>query len=171
MVGFGAVLLFYEHSRAKLLSAGWNTEFARAMPMKRILLLFAGCLFLHSAMAQPADDLRLQTLFTNYLERLFTLKPTEATGLGDHRFDARLDDISPEARKRWRALSEETLANLPKQVDYKKLSRDSQIDYEIWQHDLELANWLDDNIRPFERDPRTYGGYLSDSVYLLLTQD
>ncbi|HLX72052.1 MAG TPA: hypothetical protein VKV04_20745, partial [Verrucomicrobiae bacterium] len=74
------------------------------MAMKKMLLLVAGCLLLRSAIAQPAEDVKLQTLFTNYLERLFTLKPTEATGLGDHRFDARLDDISSEARNSWRAL-------------------------------------------------------------------
>lgn len=140
------------------------------MAMKKMLLLVAGCLLLRSAMAQPAEDIKLQTLFTNYLEGLFTLRPTEATGLGDHRFDARLDDISPEARNGWRALWEETLANLPKEVNYKKLSRDGQIDFEIWQHNLVLSIWLEDNMRPFERDARTYGGYLSDSVYLLLTQ-
>lgn len=138
--------------------------------MKRRLLLIAGCFLLHCASAQSTEDGKLQTLFTNYLERLFTLRPTEATALGDHRFDARLDDISPEARKGWRALWEGARASLPKEVDYKKLSRDGQIDYEIWQHDLELSIWLDDNMRPFERDPRTYGDYLSDSVYSLLTQ-
>ncbi len=138
--------------------------------MKKMLLLVAGCLLLRSAIAQPAEDVKLQTLFTNYLERLFTLKPTEATGLGDHRFDARLDDISSEARNSWHALWEQTLASLPKQVDYKKLSRDGQIDFEIWQHNLVQSIWLADNMRPFERDARTYGGYLSDSVYLLLTQ-
>ncbi|HTU19813.1 MAG TPA: DUF885 domain-containing protein, partial [Gemmataceae bacterium] len=30
--------------------------------------------------------------------------------------------------------------------------------------------WLADNTRPFENDPRVYNDYISDSVYLLLTQ-
>ena len=138
--------------------------------MKRNLLLIAGCLLLRSAFALPAEDEKLQTLFTNYLERTFIQRPMEATGLGDHRFDARLDDISPAARNGWRALWEETLASLPKQVDYKKLSRNGQIDFEIWQHALVESIWEAENMRPFERDARTYGNYLSDSVYLLLTQ-
>jgi uncharacterized protein (DUF885 family) len=94
----------------------------------------------------------------------------DATGLGDHRFDAQLDDISPAARDGWRAFAKQTLAELPKEVAYKKLSRDSQIDYEIFQHELETQIWLTDNVQPFEKDPRTYGGYLSDSVYTLLAQ-
>ena len=138
--------------------------------MKQMLLLVFGCFFLHSVLAQPPEDAKLQGFFTNYLEELFTQKPMEATALGDHRFDARLDDISPTAREGWRVLWKKTLANLPKQIDYQRLSRDGQIDYEILQHDLVFRGWLADNMQPFERDPRTYGSYLNDSVYLLLTQ-
>jgi len=120
--------------------------------------------------AQSTEDQKLQAFFKNYLEQRFHQQPLDATQLGDHRFDALLDDISPAARESWRNLSKETLAELPKQIDYKKLSRDGQIDFEIFQHELVLRMWLADNMRPFERDPRTYGGYLSDSVYLLLAQ-
>ena len=140
------------------------------MLMKQTLLLVLSCFILHSAFAQPTEDAKLQGFFTNYLEELFTQKPLEATGLGDHRFDARLDDISPSAREGWRALWKQTLATLPKQIEYKKLSRDGQIDYEIFHHDLVLRIWLADNVQPFERDPRTYGSYLNDGVYLLLTK-
>ena len=138
--------------------------------MKHFLLLIVASLSLHSALAQPAEDGKLQAFFKNYLDQQFALKPTDATGLGDHRFDAQLDDISPAAREHWRAFAKDTLAALPKQVAYKRLSRDGQIDYEIFQHQLEAQLWLTDNMRPFEKDPRTYGGYLSDSVYTLLAQ-
>jgi len=138
--------------------------------MKRSLLLIVACMFLRPAFAQPVEDGKLQGFFKKYLERRFSEKPVDATGLGDHRFDARLDDISPAARAGWRALAKETLANLPKQVDYKKLSRDGQIDYEIFDHELGMQLWLDDNMHPFERDARTYGAYLSDCVYMLLAQ-
>jgi hypothetical protein len=141
--------------------------------MKPTLLLTVGvllCLTVSTVIAQSTEDEKLQAFFKEYLERHFRLEPTAATALGDHRFDAQLDDISPEARVRWEALAKQTLKNLPQQIDYKKLSRDGQIDFEIFQHDLERTLWLDDNMRPFERDPRTYGGYLNDSVYLLLAQ-
>ena len=138
--------------------------------MKRLLPLIVACLFLHPALAQPAEDAKLQVFFKNYLDQQFALRPTDATALGDHRFDAQLDDISPAAREHWRAFARDTLAALPKQVAYKSLTRDGQIDYEIFQHQLEAQLWLTDNLRPFEKDARTYGSYLSDSVYMLLAQ-
>jgi hypothetical protein len=138
--------------------------------MKLSLLFVAACLFLRPAFAQSAEDEKLQGFFKNYLEQQFTQKPLDATALGDHRFDAQLDDISPAAREGWRRLAKATLATLPKEVAYKKLSRDGQIDYEIFENELNSQLWSADNMRPFEKDARTYGAYLSDSVYMLLAQ-
>ncbi len=49
-----------------------------------------------SAPAKTADneDARLTDFFKAYLETAFRLRPSEATRLGDHRFDHLLDDIS-----------------------------------------------------------------------------
>jgi len=138
--------------------------------MKRLLLFVVACMFLRPAFAQSMEDGKLQEFFKNYLEHRFSQKPLDATGLGDHRFDALLDDISPTARESWRALAKETLAKLPKEVAYKKLSRDGQIDFEIFENELSSQLWGADNMRPFEKDARTYGAYLSDSVYMLLAQ-
>lgn len=121
-------------------------------------------------MAQDGEDARLNAFFKGYLEEQVRQRPMEATQLGDHRFDDRLDDISAEARAKWTASWRETLKELPKQVDYKKLSRDGQIDFEILQNELESQIWHVENRHPFEEDPRVYGGYINDSVYALLTQ-
>src|SRR6185312_11825985 len=106
--------------------------------MKRLFYLIVACSFMCSAWAQPAEDAKLAEFFKTYLDQHFAERPTDATALGDHRFDAQLDDISPKAREGWRAFAKKTLAELPKEVAYKKLSRDGQIDYEIFQHQLEL---------------------------------
>jgi uncharacterized protein (DUF885 family) len=119
--------------------------------------------------AQDADA-QLQAYFKQYLDQHFRLQPTEATGLGDHRFDGLLDDISSAARERWLQLDRDTLARLPQEVKYTQLTRNGQIDFEIFQHELQTALWLTENTRPFEEDPRTYGAYFSDSVYNLLTR-
>src|SRR6266436_649760 len=63
-----------------------------------------------------------------------------------------------------------TLDELPKAVDYQKLSRPGQIDFEILQHELTKSIWVEENTRPFEEDPRVYNEYINDSVYLLLAQ-
>jgi uncharacterized protein (DUF885 family) len=120
--------------------------------------------------AGPNEDERLTAFFKTYLEDEFRHRPLIATQLGDHRFDHLLDDVSPQARARWAARYRGTLAELPRKVDYHKLSRSAQIDFEIFRHDLERTLWLAENTRPFEEDPRTYNDYLTDSVYLLLTQ-
>ncbi|WP_395736392.1 DUF885 domain-containing protein [Prosthecobacter sp.] len=126
------------------------------------------------ALAAPASaqtvDAKLEAFFKSYLEETFQLRPMDATSLGDHRFDDKLDDISPAARAGWLAQAKRTLEALPKTIPYDQLSRSSQIDFEILRDDLTRSIWLTENTRPFEEDPRTYGGYISDSVYTLLAQ-
>jgi uncharacterized protein (DUF885 family) len=117
-----------------------------------------------------AEDVRLERLFKDYLDVEFKHRPLEATRLGDHRFDHLLDDVSAKARAANLERVRQALADLPTKIDYKKLSRSAQVDYEIWRHQLETDIWLAANTRPFEDDPRVYNDYITESVYLLLTQ-
>ncbi len=121
---------------------------------------------------QPADteDARLAAFFKDYLEREFRHRPLEATRLGDHRFDDLLDDLSAKARAATTERTRKALADLPEKISYKKLARGGQIDFEILEHHLKREIWLAENTRPFEDDPRVYNDYITDSVYLLLTQ-
>ena len=121
------------------------------------------------ARAETADE-RLEAFFREYLEEVFKLRPLEATQLGDHRFDALLDDISPEARAGWLALDKRRLAALPKEVSFDALSPDAKVSYGILRDDLTRSIWLAENTRRFEEDPRAYGSYISDGVHSLLTQ-
>jgi uncharacterized protein (DUF885 family) len=120
--------------------------------------------------AGDTEDARLAAFFRSYLDKEFAARPLNATRAGDHRFDHLLDDISPKARARWVERTRETLAELPRRIDKSKLSRNGQIDYEILEHSLIYDLWQAENTRPFEQDPRTYNDYISESVYLLLTQ-
>jgi|SRR5665213_2301368 len=138
--------------------------------IKLLLLGAFGILIAMQSFAQPSEDDKLNAFFKNYLDEYFQQQPFQATSLGDHRYDNQLDDISSKARDAWLTLAKKTLDELPKQVDYRKLSRDGQIDFEIFQHNLQTQIWETENFHPFEDDPRTYGNYISDSVYLLLTQ-
>jgi uncharacterized protein (DUF885 family) len=143
--------------------------------MKHALAYLPLCLFVLVFFSAPlfageSDEKRLTDFFRTSLEEAFRRRPLEATRLGDHRFDHLLDEISAQARAGWVEHYRQTLAELPKKVDYAKLARSGQIDYEIFKHHLTASLWLAENTRPFENDPRTYNDYLSDSVYLLLTQ-
>jgi uncharacterized protein (DUF885 family) len=140
-----------------------------------VLLLFVPLAFAWTLAAQAppranAEDSKLLAYFKKYLDEEFKQRPLEATRLGDHRFDDRLDDISPEARAANLERYQKTLAELRKQVNYQQLSRAGQIDLEILEHDLRRSIWLAQNTNPYENDPRVYSDYITESVYLLLTQ-
>ncbi len=117
-----------------------------------------------------AADKQLEEFFKAHLEETFALRPLDATQLGDHRFDHLLDDISLPARQRWLLQSRERLASLTKEFEHAELSADGNVDYAILRDDLARSIWLTENTKPFEEDPRTYGSYINDSVYSLLTQ-
>jgi uncharacterized protein (DUF885 family) len=147
------------------------------MKLALLCLLFAVCAMsvgqtpgAHASGSPNAEDAKLAAFFRSWLDDHFRRHPFDATRAGDHRYDDRLDDLSPEARAADRAAIAKTLAALPKQVDYSKLSRAGQIDYEIFRHDLTYRLWKEDNENPCANDPRIYNEYASDSVFLLLTQ-
>lgn len=153
--------------------SGWGTlgphPMKRSAPFRALVVggLLAGGVVL--AMAQD-EDAKLNAFFQHYEDAHFRQEPTEATLLGDHRFDNLMEDLSKAARGGWVALTRQTLAALPKQVDYARLTRAGQVDFEIFKQNLVSSLWHAENTRPFEQDPRVYSGYLSDSVYVLLTQ-
>jgi uncharacterized protein (DUF885 family) len=133
-------------------------------------LLIVGSFSSAAAQKSATEEAKLEAFFKAYLEDLFRHRPLEATRLGDHRFDHLLDDVSAGARAKWTQLVRKTLAELPRQVHYHKLSRAGQIDYEIFENHLKYTLWLAENTHPFEQDPRIYNDYSTDSVYLLFTQ-
>ena len=116
------------------------------------------------------EEARLEAFFRAYLDESFQLEPLMATRLGDHRFDDKLDDLSPRARAARVALDRKTLAELTTRFDPKTLTRDARIDLEIFRHSLENSAWRYEHFRPFEDDPRVYGDYLTEGVYLLFAQ-
>jgi uncharacterized protein (DUF885 family) len=119
----------------------------------------------------PADeDTVLESFFREYLQAAFHHEPMMATRLGDHRFDDQLDNLSAQARSARGNHDVEALAELSRKIRHEKLSRDGQIDYEILSSHLKRSIWLDATFHPFEDDPRIYGDYITESVYLLLTQ-
>lgn len=117
-----------------------------------------------------AEDARLADFYKAYLDRMCEQRPVTATRLGEHRHAHRMDDLSPKARAARLALTRETLAELARKVDYKKLSRSGQIDFEIFRHSLGYELWQAEDSDPWSGDPRTWNEYISESVYLLFAQ-
>ena len=131
-----------------------------------LTILFA----MNLSVAAASEDDKLSTFFTAFLEEECKQRPVEGTRLGDHRFDGLMDDLSPQARAGWTVRHRAALADLPRRVDAGKLTRAGQIDYEILRNYLTKLVWLAENTHSFKEDPRTYNEYISDSIYILLTQ-
>jgi uncharacterized protein (DUF885 family) len=123
-----------------------------------------------AGMAVHPEDTGLQDRFRQYLDARFQLRPLEATELGDHRHDARLDDLSAEALGRWSTFLKQTRDALIRDVDPDQLSSDGRLDFEIWVQDLDRQLWLEANTNPWSDDPRVYNRFITESVYMLLTQ-
>jgi uncharacterized protein (DUF885 family) len=143
----------------------------------RVFLLLLATLMSNLSLSEPsatagdnAEDAKLAAFFKFYLDEEAKLWPVQATRLGDHRYDDKIDDISAQARAASVKRYQRELEQLPKHVDYQKLSRAAQIDYEILRQHFTRTLWLMENQKPFEEDPRTYNEYLVESVYLLFAQ-
>src|SRR3954449_13068655 len=102
------------------------------------------------------EDARLTTFFKKYLDEEFRHRPMEATRLGDHRFDHLLDDLSPKARAATTARTRTALADLPRQIDVKKLSPSARVDYQILEHHLKRSLWLDEHTNAYATEPTLY---------------
>jgi uncharacterized protein (DUF885 family) len=116
--------------------------------------------------ATDTEDARLAALFKEYLATLCEQRPYTATLLGEHAHDHRLDDLSPEGRKKSGALPGETLKKL-EALEVSKLSASGKIDYDIFRRELQRDIWLMDNIDIWGTDPLVYNQFISDSVYAL----
>src|SRR5579859_293940 len=91
----------------------------------RTASILVACFFISAGpLYAQTEDQKLTAFFKSYLDEMFRLRPLAATELGDHRFDARLEDLSPAARQKWRDQAQQALDALPREIDYAKLSRD-----------------------------------------------
>ena len=146
------------------------------MLMRRILLLSHMVLTLiityGSLQTSMANEYAqsVAEAFREWLDAECQRHPMFATQQGMREFDGQMDDLSPEARLQDTQRDQEVLTELSKKFDRTKLSRNEQIDLEIWENYLRYRIWQAKNIDDFSNDPRIYLLYCSDSVFSLFTQ-
>lgn len=121
------------------------------------------------AQQQPADS-ELRTMFRTWLDEECKRHPVFASQQGNRQFDGLMDDLSPEARQADKERDADTLRSLKQFAKSKSLSRNGEIDLEIWQNFLQYRLWQSANSDDFANDPRIYLIYCSDSVFGLFTQ-
>lgn len=122
------------------------------------------------APAQSEADKAFRALADRYLDALARFQPVAATGLGDHRFDDKLPDISAAGRAAWDGEVHAILAAMAK-IDKARLSRENQVDYALLDNELRYGLWQDANLKEWEWDPQGYLGVASGSLYGLAARD
>ena len=138
--------------------------------MKDLALLFCAfvCLLFVSCMPDRNADQKFESLATNYIEKLLQLNPELATALGDHRFDARLNDYSLAGIDAQRVLTNAYIDSL-KRIDIAALNLTNRIDCKILLTNLESTLYAADSLRDYEWNPLSYN--VGGAIYGLLARD
>ena len=123
----------------------------------------------HTAAEQRADA-AFAKIAESYIAAYTRLNPTDATTLGEHRWDASLPDVSTAGRAARAAEWRTILAELGK-VDRRALSRENQVDYALLDNQLRYSLWSDDRLQPWRWDPQIYNSIASDALYGLAARD
>lgn len=122
-----------------------------------------------AAQATPADQ-QFETTAKAYIEQFLQRFPEQATALGDHRFDDRLTDYSPDAFAKERAAAQDFKGRLTK-IDATKLTGPNKIDIQILRDAIDYEIFQLDELKDWQRDPLVYNDSLANSLYLLVARD
>ena len=111
----------------------------------------------------PTADQQFEALAQRYLRESPEQSPVDATGLGDHRFDDRLDDVSAAGWQARLAFTELYLAAL-EPIDRAQLSRANQVDALLLLHDLEFDRWKLQTLQDWRWNPLLYTRIAGDGA-------
>lgn len=121
------------------------------------------------ALATQADQ-AFAALSQRYLDEAFAYTPVSATQIGDHRFDAELDDLSAEGRAKAAAYARKVLAELDA-IELTALSREHQVDARILRNQLEYGLWQEETFQSWARDPQIYSSLAGGAIYSLMARE
>ncbi len=117
----------------------------------------------------PADA-RFEGLGQRFIASATRLSPTEATVLGEHRYDTLLPDITAAGRAaraaEWRAI----LSEMGK-LDRRRLSRPNQVDYAMLENELRYRLWSNDVVQDWAWNPQLYNDAAGGALYGLAARD
>ena len=150
------------------------------LPLVSLIVVLAACSPKAPEPAAPAitsttpavseADAQFNDLSARWLDGAMRLSPVFATQIGDHRFDAELDDLSPEGRAKSLAFSKSMLADLEK-IDRSKLSRENQVDASVLRNQLRYDIWGYENLQSWAWDPMIYSQLAGGAIYSLVARD
>ena len=133
-----------------------------------VVLLIVVAQPLHAA--DSAVDTAFRNLADEYLSELPNLSPINATLMGDHSADHKLDQVDAAARLARREILQEYIRSL-NSLDLDALSRANQIDADLLMHQLRSDLWSIDELQEWAWNPLVYVGMSGSAIYGLVARD
>lgn len=141
---------------------------------RREILLFTGAALapMNLAWAQggSAADAQFAKVSQRWIAEACRLNPVFSTQLGEHRYDADLDDIGPVGRAARLKLAKDTLAALAA-IPKAQLSKANQVDLAILSNQVRQDIWSEEVLQDWSWDPLLYNGLAGGALYGLTARD
>lgn len=140
---------------------------------RREILLFAGASLapINLAWAQGGSaDAEFARISQRWIAEACRLNPVFATQLGEHRYDAEMDDIGPVGRAARLKLAKDTLTALDK-LPKAQLSKANQVDLAILSNQVRQDIFSEEVLQDWAWDPLLYNGTAGGALYGLTARD
>lgn len=121
-----------------------------------------------------AGDAAVDTAFADLSKRALDtwmqLSPISATQIGDHRYDAEIDDLSAAGQQKMLTAYKGLVADLDR-IDVSKLSRENQVDAAILRNQLQSEIWSAEVLQSSRWDPQIYNGVAGSAIFGLMARE
>ena len=123
-----------------------------------------------AAIDTAAADAAFADLSKRALDGWLQLSPVGATQIGEHKYDAEIDDLSAAGRQKNVDFGKKILAELDA-LDVSTLSRENQVDAAILRNQLQYDLWSAETMQAWAWDPQVYGGVAGSAIYGLMARE
>ena len=120
--------------------------------------------------ATAKADAQFEGVSKRWLDGWLRLNPVNATQVGDHRFDAQIDDYSDEGRQAQLDFNKKVLAELDA-LDAKALSREKQVDQLILRNQVRGDIWSLETLESWAWDPQLYNSLAGGALYSRMSRE
>jgi uncharacterized protein (DUF885 family) len=114
-------------------------------------------------------DRAFEALGHTWLDRSMRLSPISATSIGDHRFDARIDDVSAAGREAGLRFARDSLGAI-EAIDAAQLSRANQVDAAMLANSLRAQIWQTESAQSWAWNPLYYQSLAGGALYGLMAR-
>jgi uncharacterized protein (DUF885 family) len=113
---------------------------------------------------------QFHAVIDRYFNESARLFPVSATGLGDHRFDSELNDVSAAGRASAVQFQKDILKRLDS-LRSTDLSRDEQVDVALLRQRLEASLWKHEHLQEWAWNPLRYSSLAGGAIYSLMARE